>query len=242
MANRRKLLFGAGLAIFLVGGLMAALAVTRSSGRSGAGNEVPALYAARPIPAGTTGAIAVNQGLVRARAVTATALPPGALTDVSQLAGTITAALVPQGKVLVIEDFPPAKTRLGNLRIPEGKTALAVQLKNVAGLAGFAAAGDRIDIYGVSRESAPSSTAGPSVHLIMQQVEVLNVNGGTVAAVQGKPDGADLVYLLAVTPADGERLIYLTSFQQLYFSLVPQGQIPVGSTPGAGPADSLRLA
>lgn len=242
MANRKKLLFGAGLAVFLIGGLMTALSVTRSSGGQGAKNQAPALYATTLIPAGTTGATAVNQGLVKVRTVAATALPPGALTDVSQLAGTITAAPVPQGKVLVSEDFPPAKTRLGSLRIPEGKTALALQLKNVAGLAGFAAAGDRVNIYGVSRESAPSSTAGPSVHLIMQQVEVLNVNGAAVVAVQGKPDGADLVYLLAVTPADGERLIYLASFQQLYFSLVPQGQIPVGSTPGAGPVDSLRLA
>ena len=222
MANRRKLLFGAKLAIFVIGVLVTAVAMTRASS-GGAGGRVAALYAARPIPAGTTGATAVNEGMVRTRAVAASALPPGALTDVSQLAGAITATLVPAGKVLVGEDFPPAKTRLGSLRIPEGKTALAVQLKNVAGLAGFAAAGDKINVYGVARESGGASSAGPTVRLVMQQVEVLNVNGGAVAAVQGKPDGPELIYLLAVTPADAERLIFLSTFQQLYFSLVSQG-------------------
>ena len=240
MANRRKIVFALGLLVFLVGGLLTARAFV--GGATETAPTVSVLSAARPIPAGTTGAAAVNEGMIRVRALPASARPPEALTDVAQLAGTITPAPLPEGKILLPEDFPAAKTRLGNLRIPEDKTALAIRLTNVPGVAGFAGAGDRINIYGVTKPTEEAAPAGPSVRLIMQHIEVLNVNGGAVTTLQGQPDGPDLVYLLAVTPAEAERLIYLMTFEQLYFSLVPRDQPPVSSTPGSGPNDSLRLA
>ena len=52
-------------------------------------------------------------------------------------------------------------------------------------------------------------------------------------------DGPSLVYLLAVTPGDAERLIYISEFNKLYFDLVAKGEPPV-VTPGAGAAEALR--
>jgi hypothetical protein len=58
-------------------------------------------------------------------------------------------------------------------------------------------------------------------------------------SAQGQPSGPNLVYLLAVTPADAERLIYLAEFEKMYFDLVPKGA-PTVDTPGAGPGPALQ--
>ncbi|MDQ3641574.1 MAG: hypothetical protein M3450_08970, partial [Actinomycetota bacterium] len=80
----------------------------------------------------------------------------------------------------------------------------------------------------------------PSVRLVLQGVDVLNVNGAGLPAAQGQPGSPNLIYLLAVTPADAERLIYLNEFEKLYFDLVPKGEGPV-KTPGTGPAGALAV-
>jgi Flp pilus assembly protein CpaB len=147
---------------------------------------------------------------------------------------------VAEGQVLTLDQFQQAQTRIGTLKIPEGKTALALQLANVPGVAGFAGAGDRINIYGVVKPGSDPKNPQGAAHLIMQNTEVLNVNGTTLAATQGQPGGSRLLYLLAVSPAEAERLIYLSSFEQLYFSLVSKDAAPVGATPGASIADALR--
>ena len=75
----------------------------------------------------------------------------------------------------------------------------------------------------------------------MQNTEVLNVNGTTLAATPGQPGGTGLVYLLAVSPVEAERLVFLTSFESLYFSLVSKDAPAVGETPGSSVADALKV-
>ena len=103
-------------------------------------------------------------------------------------------------------------------------------------MAGFAGTGDRVDVFGVSQGT---EAGGSRVQLVMQAVEVLNVNGTGLPAVQGMADGPSLVYLLAVTPGEAERLIYLGEFAKLYFDLVPKDEPPV-VTPGVGADDRCR--
>jgi Flp pilus assembly protein CpaB len=242
MAKRSNLIVTLGLTVFIVGA-----AATYLVARGGDDDASPAagsgkatvLVAAKPIPAGTSGANAVNSGMVKSKTVVESAKPATALTDPSQLVGRTANLGVAEGQILTTDQFVQAQTRIGTLQIPEGKTALALQLANVPGVAGFAGAGDRINIYGVVK-SAVEARGGPSVKLIMQNTEVLNVNGTTLAASQGQPGGTGLVYLLAVTPAEAERLVYLTTFEQLYFSLVAKEQASVDGTPGASNADALR--
>jgi len=47
-------------------------------------------------------------------------------------------------------------------------------------------------------------------------------------------------YLLAVKTVEAERLVYLTTFQKLYFSLVPKNSAASGPTPGTDAADALK--
>jgi Flp pilus assembly protein CpaB len=104
-------------------------------------------------------------------------------------------------------------------------------------VAGFVGSGDRIDVYAVGRGA---EGAAQGVRLVLQSVEVLNVNGLGLPAAQGQAAGGPLVYLVAVTPNEAERLIYLTEFEKLYLDLVAKGEGPV-ATPGAGPNQALQV-
>jgi hypothetical protein len=43
-----------------------------------------------------------------------------------------------------------------------------------------------------------------------------------------------------VSPTEAEHLIYLTTFESLYFSLVSKDAAPAAATPGSSIADALK--
>ena len=233
MTRKTRIALLVGLVLFVMGTLTTAFLGSRSrGGASGqAAARVPVFYAAGAVDAGTGAAVAVNGGLIRQKEVEPSARPVNAVTDVSQLASGVAASVVPAGTIVTTDMFPAPQTRIGTVVIPPGKRALALELEPVPGVAGFVGAGDRVDVYGV----AQGDDAGPSrVQLVLQAVEVLNVNGLGLPVAQGQADGPGLVYLLAVTPNEAERLIFLTEFNKLYFDLVAKDEPPV-VTPGAAP-------
>ncbi|HEX2275129.1 MAG TPA: Flp pilus assembly protein CpaB [Acidimicrobiales bacterium] len=239
MGRRSKLTAVLGLALLAVGAV-GAVGTLREGSEPAAGGGASVLYAEKPIAAGTTGAAALQQGLVKTKTVSPDVAHPEVIVDTSQLVGTTSQADIPAGRILTRAEFPPSQTRIGNLQIPRGKTALALQMGNVPGVAGFAGAGDRINVYGATQNGDAEGAA--RAQLVLQGVEVLKVNGTTLPPAQGEPDGPDLVFLVAVSPAEAERLVYLMTFEKLYFSLVPKDQPPVPPTPGFGAADALKRA
>lgn len=242
MGKRSNLIVTLGLAVFIVGAAATYL-IVRNSGNdtpsAGAG-KVSVLVAAKPIPAGTTGAAVISQGMLKGKSVDPGARPATAITDPSQLAGKTVTLGVSEGEILTTDQFQAAQTRIGTLKIPDGKTALALQLANVPGVAGFAGAGDHINIYGLIKPGDDPKNPQGASHLIMQNIEILNVNGTTLAAAQGQPGGTGLVYLVAVDASQAEHLTYLTTFESLYFSLVSKDAAPVPGTAGASIADALK--
>jgi Flp pilus assembly protein CpaB len=242
MAKRSNLIVIIGLAVFVAGAAATFLIVRNDDGSSGTKNGTPVLVAEQAIPAGTTGGNAVEQGLVKSQSVDLAAKPATALTDPAQLVGKTAVASVPEGSILTEDQFTIPQTRLGQLDIPEGKTALAVQLNWVQGVGGFVGSGDRIDIYGVVKEGPAAPPGAPFAKLVMQNTEVLNVNLNAQSAAAGTPvgDGTKPIFVLAVTPQEAEHLVFLSSFQQLYFSLVSNDAPAVGATPGTDAADTLK--
>src|SRR3712207_6019264 len=130
MGRRSNLIVVLGLAVFAVGAAATYL-IAKDDGESApttSGPQASVLYAAKAIPAGTSGGNVVSQGYVRSKNIAASAKPANALTDASQLAGRTAVLGVPAGAVLTLDQFAESQTRIGTLKIPEGKTALAVQL------------------------------------------------------------------------------------------------------------------
>jgi hypothetical protein len=139
-------------------------------------------------------------------------------------AGSTTTTTVQAGTVVVNAAAPSAPT---SFTIPAGKQAVAVQVPYVAGLAGYAKAGDIVNVYGTMDEKGVGANPAPPVaKLILSGVEVLAVTGPGPGA-----DAGNATYLLALDAGQAEQAIFFAKFQSLWLTLVPKGQ-PSPQTPG----------
>lgn len=116
------------------------------------------------------------------------------------------------------------------LPIPEGKQAVAVKIPAIEAVAGFVHQGDMVNVFGAFKDKPVNNLAPPSAKLILSNIQVLSVTGGAA--------GADAVFLLAVDADQAERVIYLTSFQSIYLTLVPKNGSP-SSTGGRNATNIL---
>lgn len=227
--KRSNVIVSIGIAVFIIGAATTYLLVKNDddSTTTTAGGGTTVLYADKDIPAGTTGNTAVEQKMVKTKNVATK--PAGALTDISELGNRTASINVAKGQTLTSAQFTTSQTAIGTLKIPVGKTAIALQMSNVPGVAGFVGAGDKVNVYGLMKD-AENDQFGVG-KLVLQNVEVLNVNGGTLVSSQGQPGGTGLIFLVAVDPIQAEHLAYLTTFGQLYFALVEKDSRPVESIP-----------
>ena len=134
-------------------------------------------------------------------------------------AASTTTTTVQAGTVVVNAAAPAAPT---SFTIPEGKQAVAVQVPFVAGLAGYAKAGDTVNVYGniqTRDEKAGTQPTPPSSKLILPGVQVLQVTG----PVPGTEAG-NATYLLALDAAQAEQVIFFAKFQSMWLTLAPKGQ------------------
>lgn len=117
--------------------------------------------------------------------------------------------------------------------IPEGMQAVAVQVPFVQGVAGFAKAGDRVNVYGVFKNKpANDRLEHPAAKLALPNVEVLTVSSPAPGTGTG-----NATYLLALSGADAEQVIYLQSHEGIYLTLAREDQGPL-STSGRSPANA----
>lgn len=120
--------------------------------------------------------------------------------------------------------------------IPKGMQAVAVQMSHVAGLAGYAKPGDLVNLYGTAKAAGKEKQTleAPYSKLILSNVTVLDVSGATAGTAKGDP-----VFLLALSPADAEKVIFFAKFEGLWATLAQKGQTEV-STPGIDYASAVK--
>ena len=142
-------------------------------------------------------------------------------------AASTTSTTLQAGTVVINNAAPTAPT---SFTIPEGKQAVAVQVSFVAGLAGYAKAGDTVNVYGniqTKDKDVPLQPAPPSSKLILSGVQVLAVTGPAPGTESG-----NATYLLALDAAQAEQAIFFARFESLWLTLVPKGQPASPATPG----------
>lgn len=121
---------------------------------------------------------------------------------------------------------------LMSVRVPKGHEAVAIQLQAVPGLAGYAQPGSRVNVYAtVKGGPANKRLEPPYAKLVLTNVEVLDVTTSDLAV--------DPTFLLALEPADAERVIFFSKFEGLWFSLVPPNADDAG-TKGFDYTDALK--
>jgi hypothetical protein len=124
------------------------------------------------------------------------------------------AAAAPSG-AKVIDQGPSSNA--APIVIPKGLEAVAVKLDHVAGLAGYAKPGDRINLFAtVKAGPTVGGLQPPYTKLVLGDVPVLAVTGATPGTDEGDP-----TYLLAVGTTAAERIIFYDKFESLWATLVP---------------------
>lgn len=120
------------------------------------------------------------------------------------------------------------------IKVPAGQNAVSVQMDYFNGVGGFAHAGDVVNVYAVVNSNCKDPKGAPlGVKLEIPNVKVLQVVESP-AAQAGQPAN----YLLAVSPQDAERLIFLKTGYSLYFALAGANE-PAPATSGISCTNGL---
>ena len=135
---------------------------------------------------------------------------------------------------------PKAESSAPGFTIPPGHQAIAVQVPFVNGVAGYAKAGDHVNVFGAFKNfPANGALPNPAAKLVLADVEVLAVD---TAAPSGGSGGtapaAAATYLLAVDATQAESLVYLQSFEASYLTLAREDQGGL-TTPGRTPKNAV---
>lgn len=105
--------------------------------------------------------------------------------------------------------------------IPTGKQAVAVELPIVPALAGYAKAGDLVNVYATVKNAPQAENVKqPVSKLVLGAVKVLDVKYPTPGTSGGG------IFLLALDEAEAEELIFFAKFESIWMTLVPQNQTP----------------
>lgn len=139
--------------------------------------------------------------------------------------------------------------QVGGLKVPDGHRAIAVQLESVPGTAGTASAGDHIDVIAaVTRKDKGDLN---QVRMVLQGIEVLRTSGGPVTAsgasgaaqnaanAAAGASSATTTFVLSVTPAEAEQLVYHAAFSKMWFDVVPPNQPAVPAPPAIDTNNAL---
>lgn len=238
MRNRSNLLVLLGIAFFLVGGIIVYVLTNDDDGGTGgttADSPVTVIVATHDIGAGTKADEAIEQGDLKETKVAAGLLVPGAIRSLEQLKGaTFTQAYAADQQI--------TSTGLLALQrgytLPDGYEAVAVQMAFPNGVAGYVNTGDKINLYGVYSASVPLGSAKlPRTELLLTNVQVLDANltipsNGVQADASQRPTGNDVFFLLALKTDDVEKVVFNSSFESMYATLVNSDAAPSGPTSG----------
>lgn len=231
--KRANLLIALGAVLVLVG-LVVAWAIGRSDDDSAAPEaQVSVVMARADLSRGERGADLVAAGKVAVEQVPVSEATPGAISSVEDLEGSVLGSPVAEGAQISSVALRSATLRGGSITLPDGLQAVAVTVPFTNGGAGYIAPGDRVDVYVTIPPGAQGAPTAPYTQILLTSVEVLDTStevaprraeastaGSDPAASSSRPGGEQITLLLAVSPADGERLVFAASVNQLWFGLM----------------------
>ncbi len=212
------------IALAVAGGVIVVNYVRGADARAAAGAELTdVLVVSVETPSGSS----VGQLLlsVEQRSIPVSFLADGAITSLAELGELdptlVTNATLVVGEQLVRARLTPASTFAGaggSVAVPDGMQSISVSLDRARALGGRVEAGDTVGIF-VTLEA--TDTHPRQTGLVLDQVLVTAVDGGTTISVDGTVSGTGntVTVTLALTQADAEKVIYAAEFAQLWLSL-----------------------
>ena len=179
------------------------------------------LVATDRIEPGTTSTAA--EGSVAQAEIPQSALVPGVLTDLGEVAGLQALGPILPGQQIVSGQWGSSPS--SPLRPPPGTLGLAIQLGDPQRVAGFVAPGSRVAV--LATVASTSATGGSVTRILLPAVTVLGVGGSTLTTRTTQESGEtsteqvpSAVLTLALTPAQAERVVFAVTEGQIYLGLL----------------------
>jgi Flp pilus assembly protein CpaB len=239
-----------GIAVFVLGGALVFVALRNNDNGSSpkaSATKVSVLVATQDLKPGALGDDVLTANGVTVQQVPVSDRKAGAVTSTAALSGQILTSAVHKGDQLTSANLRAQSARAQSITIPSGKQAVAVTLPFTPAAAAYAAPGDEVNVYAVVRPGDPGAPPNaPYTQLIVSNVSVLDVSqqvapqASDVAAAadstgtsaeKNRTGAGSLTYLLALTPSEASKVIFTSSMNELYFTVVRHGD--PASTAGA---------
>ena len=235
MRNRSNLLVLIGIAFFVVGGIIVFVVTDDDDGGSAAIGETTVVVATHDIPSGAKANEEIENGGLKEVQISAGALVPGAIQSLQQVAGATFIQAFADDQQVIASGLQQLQR---GYDLPDGYEAVAVQVNFQQGVAGYVNVGDRINLYGVYPPGlAVDGATVPRAELLLTNVQVLDTSqtiptNGVQQDASVRATGSDVIFLLALKTADVEKVVFDTSFAEIYASLVTEDAAPAGPTGG----------
>jgi pilus assembly protein CpaB len=246
--SRRIIAVLAALIIAVVGSVAVVAYAHAADQRALAGQEAVRAYVAEhEVPAGTTAADAVKDGLIVQELIARKGVPDHALTavqsDDEQLVAT---SAIQPGEIVLSSRFAARGTTQGGLLVPTGLLAVSVALDDPSHVGAFVTVGSKVAVFDTFnvREGIRSSLTPAGDHLqdrheytratrlLLPSVEVLAVDDSTTAAKPAQSEDKQsglaaqigtpttTLLTLAVTQDQAQRLVHGSRTGTLTFALL----------------------
>jgi Flp pilus assembly protein CpaB len=165
--------------------------------------------ASRDIPAGTQGASAVKQGMLKKTEIVRRSVVPGSISNPDQLEGLVATEQIYAGEQITSRRFSAPSERGIHAQLKGPQRAIAVAGDKQQLLAGTLRDGDRVDL--VATFAAPESMQLHFSRIVLRDVEVLRAPAGGSAAPESitNDDGYDV--MLKVTDTQVQKLHWTTA-------------------------------
>jgi pilus assembly protein CpaB len=209
---------------------------------------VDAYVANADIAKGTTGAELVQAGLVAQEKVARGSVPPGAITNLDDLADLVTAGPISSKQFITSGSFVSSEDGTGGpfstAIAAQDLVAVTITVDVDHGVANQITPGDHVNMATTSSDDG----GNPQTEYMLENVKVLAVGANTVqqqaAPVAAAEDGSTPppttsgVLTFEVTQADALRIITANSGGKIYLVLLPPATSTSSTTGGAKAAAS----
>lgn len=160
----KRILAGAAAVLLAVVGTVAVFAYARGADRRALQGQtaIGAYVAVKDVPAGTTAAKAIADGLIVKEMIASKGVPEGALTSVDSSYDNLVATTDLQPGELVLQArFGTVAAADGKLAVPSGKMAISVALDDPSHVGSFVVVGSHIAVFDTFNQIEKWAGAGP---------------------------------------------------------------------------------
>ena len=221
--GRRTVLLIAAIVVAALGAALVWMYADRADERAQAdAAPVQVLVATVDIGAGTSGAAISEAASAELRTLPTSAVPAGALSDLTPVTDLVTLGPVFAGQILLQQIFGTQQESGGGLTLPEGTMGISIQLGDPERVAGFVKPGSQVALF--TSATGVGGVPEQQTTILLPKVLVAAV-GPTVVAQAAEGSGnteaiPTAIMTLALTQEEAQKVILASQTTTLYMGLL----------------------